>query len=170
MTSSTETFISWARKVRKRELSRTPRHADDPLGRQARNTLQVIDHDIERVGDADDEGIGRVFLDARADLAHDLGVDADQVVAAHARFTRHAGRDDDDVGAGDRLVVVGAFHDRVETLDRAGLDEIERLALGNALGDVEQDGVAQLLQAHEVRQGAADLACADQRDFACVPW
>jgi hypothetical protein len=27
----------------------------------------------------------------RADLAHDLGVDADQIVAAHARLARHAG-------------------------------------------------------------------------------
>ena len=48
----------------------------------------------------------------------DLGVDADQVVAAHAGLARHAGGDDDDVGALDVLVVGGAAVARVEALDR----------------------------------------------------
>ena len=63
------------------------------------------DHGVERVGDDDDEGVGRVLLDALADLLDDLGVDAEQIVAAHAGLARHARGDDDDVGAGDVLVV-----------------------------------------------------------------
>jgi hypothetical protein len=63
--------------------------------------LQRPDHRVERVGDADDEGVRGVLLDAGADGLHDLEVDAEQIVAAHARLARHAGGDDDHVGAGD---------------------------------------------------------------------
>ena len=56
----------------------------------------------------DDEGVGGVLLDAGADLLHDLEVDADQVVAAHAGLARHAGGDDADVGALDVGIGVGA--------------------------------------------------------------
>ena len=114
--------------------------------RQAAALLQRPDHGVERIGDADDEGVGRVFLDAGADLLHHLEVDAEQIVAAHARLARHAGGDDADVGALDRLVGIGAGKRGVEAFDRGGLDEIERLALRNALHDVEQDDVAELLE------------------------
>ena len=42
---------------------------------------------------------------------------------------------------------------------------IERLALGRAFGDVEQDDVAQFLEPGEMGQRAADLAGADQGDL-----
>ena len=35
-------------------------HADDLIGRQAGLFLQRPDHGIERIGDADDEGLGRM--------------------------------------------------------------------------------------------------------------
>ena len=41
-------------------------------------------------------------------------------------------------------------------------DEVERLALRNALGDVEQHDVAELLEADQMGERAADLACTDQ--------
>ena len=49
------------------------------------------------------------------------------------------------------------------------------LALRNAFGDVEQDDVAELLQADEVGERAADLPRADKRDLLAshgtmVPW
>ena len=88
------------------------------LLRQAGELLQRPDHGVERVGDADDEGVRRVLLDAGADLLHDLQVDAEKVVAAHARLARHAGGDDADVGALDAGVVVGAGERGVEAFDR----------------------------------------------------
>ena len=56
---------------------------------------------------------------------------------------------------------------RRRSLRPAQLRDIERLALGDALGigDVEQDDVAQFLQAGQQRQRAADLPGADQRDL-----
>ena len=54
------------------------------------------------------KAFGRVRLDAGADRLHHLEIDAEQVVAAHAGLARHAGGDDDDVGAGDGGVVARA--------------------------------------------------------------
>ena len=108
------------------------------------------------------KAFGRVFLDAGADLLHHLEVDAEQIVAAHAGLARHAGGDDAHRRALDRLVGIGAGEAGVEAFDRRGLGEVERLALRNALHDVEQDDVAQLLEADQMRQRAADLARADQ--------
>ena len=52
----------------------------------------------------------------------------------------------------------------VEAVDRR-IAQVQRLALGQAFGDVEQHDIAQLLQADQMRQRAADLSAADQRDF-----
>ena len=133
--------------------------------RQAGSLLQRPHHRVERVGDADDEGVGGVLLDAGADLLHHLEVDAQQIVAAHAGLARHAGGDDADVGAVDRVIGVGAGEVGVETVDRGRLRDIERLALGHAFGDVEHHDVAELLQADEVSQRAADLTGADQSNL-----
>ena len=141
-------------------------HTDHLVVRQTRNLAQHPHHRIERIGDADDEGVGRILLDALGDLRDDLGVDADQVVAAHARFARYAGGHDDDVGPGDRFVAVDALIGGVHTLDRGQFGDIQALALGNALDDVEQNHVAQLLEADQVGQRSADVPGADECDFA----
>ena len=70
-----------------------------------------------------------------------------------------------DVGALDAGVVVGAGELGVEAFDRRGLGDVERLALRHALGDVEQDDVAEFLEADEMGERAADLAGADQGDL-----
>ena len=44
---------------------------------------------------------GACFADLLGDVADDPGVDGEQILAAHAGLARHAGGDDDDVGAGD---------------------------------------------------------------------
>ena len=137
-------------------------HADDLLGRQARELLQRPDHRVERVGDADHEGVGRMRLEAFADRLHHLEVDAEQVVAAHAGLARHAGGHDADVGAGDIGVVRGALERGVEAFDRARFRDVQRLALGGAVSNVEQDDVTEFLERGEVGQRTADLACADE--------
>ena len=102
MTSLTETSNSLGEEVAEAGRVEDAGHAADLLDRQARELAQRPDHRVERVGDADDEGVRRVLGDALADRLHHLEVDAEQVVAAHARLARHAGGDDADVGAGDR--------------------------------------------------------------------
>ena len=137
-------------------------HAHNLFMRQARELAQRPDHRIKRVGDADDECVGRVRLDPFTDRLHHLQVDAQQVVAAHARLARHAGGHDAHVGARDVGIVAGALEAAVEALGRTRLRKVKRLALRRALGDVEQDDVAQFLDGGEMRQRAADLTGADQ--------
>ena len=75
---------------------------------------------------------------------------------------RHAGGDDADIGALDAGIVVDADEARIETFDRRGLGDVEPLALRNALGDVEQHDVAEILEADKVGERAADHAGADE--------
>ena len=114
------------------------------------------------------KAFGRVFLDAGADLLHHLEVDAEQVVAAHAGLARHAGRDDADIGALDRRIVVDAGQARVEAVDRGGLRDVEGLALRDAFGDIEQDDVAEFLQPDQMGERAANHPGPDEGDLvAC---
>jgi hypothetical protein len=140
-------------------------HADDHVVRQAAELSERPDHGVERIGDADDESLGTIVLDALAHLRHHLEVDAEQIVAAHARFARHARCDDDDVAVLDVGIGVGALELRVVTLDRTGLRNVERLSLRQPLHDVEENDVAQFLQADEMSERAADLSAADEGDF-----
>src|SRR5690606_24919608 len=72
-------------------------HTDDLVGRQARELLQRPDHGVERVGDADHESIRCVLGDACTNLLHNLEVDFEQVVTAHARLAGYTGGHDDNV-------------------------------------------------------------------------
>ncbi len=90
----------------------------------------------------------------------------EKIVAAHAGLARHAGGDDHDVDALDVGVGIRALELGVEAFDRARLREVERLALGQALDDVEEHDIAKLFQADQSRERAADLAAADERNPA----
>ena len=137
-------------------------HADHLVARQPARLLQRPDHGVERVGDADDEGFRRVFAQARANLLHDLEVDLEEIVAAHAGFPRHAGGDDHHIGVLDLGIFVGALDFRAVFLDRRGLRQVERLALRHAVDHVEQHDFAEVPEARKMSERAADLACADQ--------
>jgi hypothetical protein len=140
-------------------------HSDNALVREPGKFAKRPDHRVQGVGDADDEAVRGVRLDALADGFHDLEVDPEQIVAAHAGLAGDPGGDDADVGALDVGIILGAGEKRVIAFDRPGLGEVERLALGNAFGDVEEDDIAHLADRREVSQGAADHAGADERDF-----
>ena len=77
----------------------------------------------------------RARVGARGDqVAHDPGVDLEQVVARHARLARDPSRDDDDVAALERLVeLVGA---RVARHDGLGVDVGEVGGDSRGAGDV----------------------------------
>ena len=74
-----------------------PGHAHHLVVGQAAFLAHDPDHGVEGVGDDDDEGLGAVFLDAPGDRGDDPGIDADQIIAAHARLAGHTGGDDDHV-------------------------------------------------------------------------
>jgi hypothetical protein len=97
------------------------------------------------------------------DAAHDLRVLREEVVPAHAGLPGEAGGHDDDVGPGGRLVVVGAGDPAVVAVHRPRLQEVQRLALGQALDDVRQDDVGQLPLDDVLRGRGAHVASPDHR-------
>ncbi|KAF0136723.1 MAG: Uncharacterized protein FD153_1894 [Rhodospirillaceae bacterium] len=121
-------------------------HADHHVGGQAGDLAQHPHHDVQRIGDADDEGVRAVFLDAFPHRPHDLGIDADQVIAAHARLARNAGRDDYDVGTGNGGIVVGPGQFAIDILDGTGLQNVKRLPRRHTVHDVEQNDIAKLFE------------------------
>src|ERR1700719_429259 len=71
-------------------------HADDALRRQPASLAHDPHHDVERIGDRNNESLRAVLSDRRTDSSDDPGIDSDQIVAAHPRLARNAGCDDDD--------------------------------------------------------------------------
>ena len=55
---------------------------------------------------------------------HNLEIDAEQIIAAHARLARHAGRNDHHVRASDSGIVTGAGEMRIKSFDRGRLGEV----------------------------------------------
>ena len=106
-------------------------------------------------------------LDALAYRLHDLEVDAEQVIAAHARLARHAGSDNANVCTGNIGIIAGTPETGIEAVDRPGLGDVERFPLRHALDHVEQDDVAELAHRGKVGEGSADHSGADERD--CLP-
>ena len=89
----------------------------------------------------------------------------EQVVARHARLARHAGGDDDHVGAGAVVPVGGAGDLGVVAEHRAVLLQVQRLALGQALllRDVEQHDVAELVGARPATASSPPMFPAPMR-------
>src|SRR3546814_6547274 len=61
-------------------------HAHDLVMGQPGKFPQRPYHCVERIGDADDKSVRRIGLDALTHGLHDLQIDAQQVIAAHARL------------------------------------------------------------------------------------
>src|SRR4051794_4727355 len=120
-----------------------PHHA---LAEEAGHLLELVHHGVERVGDDDDEGVGALRLQVLRDVADDLEVDAEEIVARHPRLARDAGGDDHDLRPGQVVPAGGAGDAGVVAEHGAVLLEIEGLALGHPdlVGDVEEKDVAEL--------------------------
>ena len=95
----------------------------------------------------------------------DLGVDAYQVVAAHARLARDARGDDDDVRASGLVVAIRADGVGLIADDRASLVEVERLALRQAFDDVDEHDVGVISFGQSLCSGSANMAGANDRNF-----
>src|SRR5690606_15768545 len=94
------------------------------------------------------------------------GVDLEEVVAAHAGLAWEAGRDDGDVRALGERVVAPAVEDGVEAVDRRGLHEVERLALRDALLDVDEGDLVDDVHAGDaLGHGGADVARPDDGEL-----
>src|SRR5207253_10796587 len=94
-------------------------------------------HLVERVRHHDEDGVGRAGGQLAGDVADDLGVDLQQVHAAHAGLAGQAGGDHADVGAGGGVIGVAADDAGLEALDRPALHHVQGQALRLVLDDVD---------------------------------
>lgn len=65
-------------------------HTHDPVGRNACSQECAVSHHVQRIGNDDYLGVWRVFHHLFRYRFYDSGVDADEVVTAHARFAGYA--------------------------------------------------------------------------------
>jgi hypothetical protein len=103
--------------------------------------------------------------DAFANGFHNLEVDPQQVIAAHARLARDTGGDDANISARNIFIRLSTRHFSIEFGGWAAFGDVQRLAFGDAFGNVEQDDIAQLFEGSKMGKGATDLTSADQRNF-----
>ena len=108
---------------------------------------------------------GLCAIDLLGDVLDDLLVRLHEVVAAHARRARQAGGDHDDLRAGRLVVPVRAGDVRLVAEHGAHLVDVERLALGEAFLDVDEDDVRVIARREHLRAGRADVPGADDGDL-----
>ncbi len=133
-------------------------HADDAVAGEAGDFERGPAHGVERIGDEDEDGIGGMFGHLGGDGADDVVVGEEQIVAAHAGLAGEAGGDDDDVGIRGGGVVVAAGDLHFIALDGAGFKKIERLALGDAVHDIDENDVGEGFTGEAQGTSGADVA------------
>ena len=84
-------------------------HADHFFRVEPGELLQRPDHRVERIGDTDHECVRAVGLQALADRFHDLQVDAEQIIAAHAGLAGNTRCHDADICILDVGIIVRAL-------------------------------------------------------------
>src|SRR5262249_45468926 len=98
-------------------------------------------------------------------LGDDVRVGFKQIVAAHTRFARQTGGDDNDVGIFGRLVTISADKLYVKTVDRSSLCQVERFALRHTFEHVHQNDVRQLFSGDPVSSRSAHVSRAHNRNL-----
>ena len=83
-------------------------HADHAIAREAAQLVSRLRHGVQRIGNDDEDAVGRILHDLAHHIAHDLVVGVEQIVAAHARLARNAGGDHHDVRVCGIGIIVGA--------------------------------------------------------------
>src|SRR5262249_16905644 len=86
-------------------------------------------------------------------LLHDVVVDIQQVVAAHARLAWQTACDDDDVGVGAFGIITCPKHARIRAPDRARLEHVECDAGRLLVCDIDDHHIRALLVRHSASDG-----------------
>ena len=99
--------------------------------------------------------------DLAGDGADDLLVRGDEIVAAHIAGSRNACGDDDNIRLAALLVTGRADHVRLVAEHRACLVDVQSLARGKALLDVDEHDVAVVAPRELLRARRADVSGSD---------
>ena len=126
-------------------------------------------HGVERIGDHDDDAVGRVLDDLFDDSFDDVVVGFEEIVAAHAGLARKTGGDDDDIAVGGAGIIAGRGGDAggvsVGFGDGRGFDHVESFAGWRAIENVGKDDVGEFHVNDALRGSGADEAGADYGYF-----
>ena len=90
-----------------------------------------------------------------------LGIDADKLLARHARLARQTGSNDDNIGVcRSSIVVRNPLDRRVKVECVRALHHVHRFAFGNPLFDVnEDDFLCKFLECDDICHGCAYVTC-----------
>ena len=142
------------------------RHADDAVLRKPAHLVSRLRHGVERVGDHDQNRVRRILHRLLDGALHHVVVGLEQIVAAHAGLAREAGGHHHQVGVGGVGVIVRAPHAHVVALDGSGLEQVQSLALRDALQDVDHDHVGELLVRQAMGHRCAHVPRANHGHFS----
>src|SRR5256714_1640217 len=140
-------------------------HPDYALPGKFADLERQLRHGVERVADDDENGVGRSAHELLGHAADDVLVGFHEVVPGHAGLAGHAGGDHADARPGRLLVAIGSDDGGVIADDRAGLQQVEGLSLGQAFNDVDQHEVGVATLGKALGQGGADVAGPHDRDL-----
>ena len=136
-------------------------------GRQSRDVLGDDGEDIARVGDQDEQRIGRLFEQLGHEGLEDSGVDTGEIEPGLTGLLLGASSDEDNVGV-DGVLDVGTTHDRCRG-ELGAVSQVGDLSLHLVLVDVvETDDVGRTANETGIGQRAADTSSTDNRDLATI--
>ncbi len=142
------------------------RHPDYPVGSKPAHLQGDVHHDIERVGNDDDNGVGRLRHRGQRTGFHDGHIGIGEIIPAHAGFAGETCGDDDDIGSGCLGVGIGSCDAGVRHFNGRGLGNVESLPLRHTFNDVQKnDIVGEFLINDPLRGSGADVARTDDGDF-----
>ena len=145
-------------------------HAHHTVVGQSGRLPCLVSHDIQGIGYNHNDGFRAVGQNLLSHTLDNPRIGRDQIVAAHPRLARQATGDHDDIRSCGLAIVVGRAHCAgVVAVDRAGLPDIEGLALGKSFFDVEEDDlVADFTGGEHIGAGRAHIACTYYSDLGTL--
>ena len=138
---------------------------DNALARQLADLHGQVCHRIQRVGQNDEDGLRRILEGVRGCITDDLGVDGQQVFAAHTRLARHARRDDDDIGTLGGSIIIAADHGYILADHRQGFLQVQGLALWHPFDDIHQHQVGDFTFGQPMGGGGTGHSGANNGNF-----
>jgi hypothetical protein len=138
-------------------------HAHHTALRKAAGVVRNVAHGVKRVGDHEQDCVRRVLHCLFHGCLDDVVIGPQQVIAAHSRLARKTGGENHDIGVLRGPVIVAAGYLDVDPLDRAGLKDVEGLALRDAFQDIYHDNVGQSLPGQTDRATGTDIS----RSYNC---
>ena len=134
--------------------------SDNAIAREFCIFQREVSHCVHRIGNDNQNCFRRIFENLVDNTLDNFCVGADELFAGHAGLTRNAARDNNDLRACRRRVVIGhADNRRIEIEHVRRLHDVHRFAFGESFFNVDKDDFAcKTFGREDVCNGRADIA------------